>query len=166
VVAEPEPIDLDGRQRRFLVLGLLAGSAGIGVLPLSLLIPSAVLLVVLLPLAVAAFGIVRQRAWLMNTGLAVFAVLLVGILVAPSAIGPIVALLGSLGPLAVAYLGGDALLRVDRIAAGAWLGSATVAVVFGFAAASIDRPGAAVIVIVVLAIGAVAATVRVLQPRS
>ena len=128
--------------RRLLLVASVFGLAAVVALPLTAAAGPAVAAVLSLatPVVLLLSGILRGQRWLLLAG-GVLLVLLVGILGADLAgvsVGPIAVLVVAVvlaGPVVAVVAVGLPLREADMVAGGAFLISATIAVISGFAAA-------------------------------
>lgn len=153
----PDPRDVDARHApRLLLAAAIAGMAAIIALPMSALAPAALpVLVFATPALLFVAAAVYGRSWLrpVAVGLAVALVvtLVAGILpIVPTAVV-------FLGPIAAVVLVGTPLREVDVVAAGSFLGAATVTVIGGFATRGMTGSVALVVLVAVAGLALVAA---------
>jgi hypothetical protein len=140
-----------------LAAAVVCGAVTVAALPLSLALGLQwSLLTAAAPVAVVLLGQARRLAWLQQIGVGLMVVLAVGVFL----IGAIVVAFVALGPIVMVALLGPALRQHDAVASAAFLTSAVIAIIAGFAAAPTSPSGAALLVTVVLGAGTVTAVTR------
>lgn len=154
-----------GRLSEELVLqamAILGGSGAVAALPLLSAIatgeapPQLQLIVFSFPLALAAVGRLRGIRWWQITAAAFAAVLVLSMMFAPS----VAVLLIAAGAIGALVTVGRYLLDHDRIGAGVWLTTGSVAVIGGFTGLGAGASGVAAGVAVVVVAGAAVALLR------
>lgn len=144
------------------VLAVLGGSGAVAALPLLSAIatgaapPQLQLIVFSFPLALAAVGRLRGIRWWQSTA-AAFAIALVLAMMFAASLAVLLIAAGAVGALVTV---GKYLLDHDRLGAGVWLTTGSVAVIGGFSGLGARASGVATGVAVVMIAGAVVALQR------
>jgi hypothetical protein len=138
--------------RRLLLLASLAGMGAVITLPLSAVAPAAVVpLVFSLPLLLLIVARMRALTWLSTAAIVLFVLVALGVAPGPAVFDLVPAAVVLIGPIVAVVVVGAPLRDVDVPAAGGFLGSATIAVIAGFASRGLA--GATWLIVGVAAVG-------------